>query len=227
MKIVTWNCNQLFAAKFDEIKAFDADLYIIQECEKLPLDFFPGFTFHWVGNNERKGLGILTKGTSQFVAESYDPDLTYFMPVKFRNFLVIGVWAFNSRASKFGENASGYFLDALDHFGDLIKGSDQVIIAGDFNNGPQWDKPGHRNNFELINKSLNTLELYSSYHQVSGELFGQESMATHFHQRNSKKPFHIDYVYCSKESVLTTEIEDFGKWSEFSDHVPLLVNVKN
>ena len=227
MKIVTWNCNLSLSTKFDRVSGFDADIYVIQECEKLPRDFFPGFTFHWVGNNERKGLGILTKGHSDFVADAYNPELTYFLPVMFKDHLFIGVWAFNGRASKFGENAKGFFLDALDHYHDLIKKVDKVTIAGDFNNGPQWDKPGNRNNFEVINESLNELGLHSSYHQITHERFGAESLATHFHQRNLAKPFHIDYVYADRNSVINSGIEDAKKWLDVSDHVPVVVKVRN
>jgi exodeoxyribonuclease III len=227
MKIITWNCNLSFVTKVDRVSEFSADIYVIQECENLPKDFFPGFTFHWVGNNERKGLGILTNGNSDFVADSYNADLTYFLPIMFRDHLVIGVWAFNGRASKFSENASGFFLDALDHYRDLIKKVDKVIIAGDFNNGPQWDKPGNRNNFEVINKSLNELGLYSSYHEITKEKFGKESLATHFHQRNLEKPFHIDYVFSGRDSVLTSGIEDAEKWLDVSDHVPVLAEFRN
>jgi exonuclease III len=34
MKILTWNCNQGISDDFSAIKDFDADVVIIQECEK-------------------------------------------------------------------------------------------------------------------------------------------------------------------------------------------------
>lgn len=63
MKIVTWNCNGALRNKFQHLSAFNADIYIIQECEN------PEQTKHknymawarnhlWVGSNKNKGIGI-------------------------------------------------------------------------------------------------------------------------------------------------------------------------
>ena len=45
MKIVTWNCNLNFAKKYQHIESMDADICIIQECEKLKEDYFPNKRF--------------------------------------------------------------------------------------------------------------------------------------------------------------------------------------
>ena len=54
-----------FRKDFEAIKDSGADIIFIQECEELPQDYFPSYTYHWVGNNQKKGLGILTKGPSR------------------------------------------------------------------------------------------------------------------------------------------------------------------
>jgi exonuclease III len=224
MKILTWNCNLNFSKDYSAINRLGADILFIQECEKLPRDNFEGFDFHWIGNNNKKGLGVLTKGPSEFLEDLYRPDFVYFQPVVFQEFHLLGVWAFNGRAQKFGEDKSGYFLDALDHYVPWIKTTSKVIIAGDFNNGPAWDVPGHRNNFVEINTALNELGLHSAYHQSKSEAFGNESQATHFHQRNPDKPFHIDYIYSDLTLSSPVEVGSFAEWSPFSDHVPLMVD---
>ena len=65
MKILTWNCNQGISNDFSAIKDFDADVVIIQECEKLDKNSLEGYSSHWIGNNDRKGLAVLTKKKSE------------------------------------------------------------------------------------------------------------------------------------------------------------------
>jgi exonuclease III len=221
LKILTWNCNLKLREKFHLLSEFESNVILIQECEKLALNHFEGFTYHWIGQNQDKGLGVLTKGQSEFLQDSYRSDFIYFIPVQFKDCFILGAWAFNGRAQKFGVEMSGYFLDALAHYEEQIRSSDKVVIAGDFNNGPQWDTPGHRNNFMDINEALNKLGLFSSYHVSNLEQFGKETLPTYFHQRNLNKPFHIDYIYSNLKPIKTVEVGLFADWSKFSDHVPI------
>ena len=223
MKVLTWNCNMNFKSDFSALQTSDIDVLVVQECEKAPRDYFEGFDFHWVGQNDNKGLGVLTKGPSKFPQEIYRSDLIYFIPIMLKDYFILGVWAFNGRAQKFGAESSGYFLDVLDHYSERIRSSERVVIAGDFNNGPQWDTPGHRNNFAGIDRALNELGLYSAYHLSKSEEFGKEASPTYFHQRNPEKPFHIDYVYSNLNSIKSVEVGSFSDWSQLSDHVPLTV----
>jgi len=212
-----------FKSDFSALQTSDTDVLLVQECEKTPRDYYEGFDFHWVGQNEKKGLGVLTKGPSKFPQEIYRSDFVYFIPVMFKDYFILGAWAFNGRAQKFGAESSGYFLDVLDHYSERIRSSEKVVIAGDFNNGPQWDTPGHRNNFTGIDTALNELGLYSAYHLSTSEEFGKEASPTYFHQRNPEKPFHIDYVYSNLKSIKSVEAGSFSDWSKLSDHVPLTV----
>ena len=67
MKIISWNCNLKFAKKFEAIESFNPDICFIQECEDLPIDFFPDYQYLWTGRNDKKGLGILTKDKTTIV----------------------------------------------------------------------------------------------------------------------------------------------------------------
>jgi len=212
-----------FKDDFSAVQNSGADILLIQECEKVPRDYFNGFDFHWVGQNDKKGLGVLTKGPSKFPQDIYRSDFIYFLPVVFQDTLILSTWAFNGRAQKFGADCSGYFLDVLLYYGEWIRSSDKVVVAGDFNNGPKWDVPGHPNNFVGINEALNSLGLYSAYHQMYAEEFGMETQATYFHQRNSNKPYHIDYIYSNLKPIKSVEVGCFSEWYNLSDHVPVTV----
>ena len=222
MKIVTWNCNLQYAKKSKQIDSFDADVLVIQECESLPSDYKPGYQLFWVGNNDKKGLAILIRGTNSFIVKKETNDCAYFLPIQSDFGLVIGVWSFNRRAKKFGINVSGYIVDALEAFETEISSNAKVVIAGDFNNGPRWDLRGfHRNNFRLIQSELTSRGFISAYHTAFSEEPGSEKLGTHFHQRNPKKCFHIDYIYSKGFRVEGVQLEEFTNWKEFSDHVPL------
>ncbi len=211
-----------YAKKSKQIDSFDADVLIIQECESLPSDYKPGYQFFWVGNNNKKGLAVLVRGTNSFIVKKESSDFAYFLPVQTDFGLVIGVWSFNGRAKKFGSKVSGYIVDALEAFETEISSNAKVVIAGDFNNGPRWDLRGfHRNNFRLIQSELMSRGFISAYHTEFSEEPGSEKLGTHFHQRNPEKRFHIDYIYSKGFSVAGVQIEAFTNWKEFSDHVPL------
>jgi exonuclease III len=212
-----------FELKFSAVQSFEADIMLIQECEKFSRYHFEGFDFHWVGENSKKGLGVLTRGASEIPHEIYRADFIYFIPVEYEDLFILGVWAFNGRAQKISAQSSGYFLDALDHYSEKIQASNKVLIAGDFNNGPQWDIPGHRNNFASIDNALNILGLHSAYHISTLEEFGKETSPTYFHQRNLEKSFHIDYVYANRNLLNSVEVGSYFDWCELSDHVPVTV----
>ena len=222
MKILTWNCNLVLRKDFELIRHFDSDIIIIQECEKLDLNQFEGYKSHWIGVNNLKGLAVLTKGESNFTSELFRNDLIYFLPTSFGDTAVLGVWAFNGRANKKIPNGSGFVLEALQHYGDWLKSHKNIVIAGDFNNAPQFDIPNNKNNFVDINYRFSEFGLSSAYHKYSEEPIGSESADTYFHQKNPSKGFHIDYIYTNFRTVGSVEIGKFEDWISVSDHVPII-----
>ena len=225
MRVLTWNCNLNFREDFHSIKNLNADVMIIQECENLDLSSFEGYLFHWIGESKNKGLAVLTKSDSFLSNDVFNKDLIYFLPVTLGKTAILGVWAFNHRAKNKNPNGSGYILDALKHYERWLTSHTNFIVAGDFNNGPQWDKLGSSNNFFDINLKLNSLNLKSSYHIFSNEDFGVETKFTHFHQKNSSKGFHIDYIYSNFKNIGLHKVEDFNLWRNLSDHVPIYADL--
>jgi exonuclease III len=221
MKVLTWNCNLVFRKDFELIRHFDSDIIVIQECEKLDLDQFDGYKSHWIGMNDSKGLAVLTKGESTFPSDLFRSDLVYFLPISFGDTAVLGVWAFNGRAGDKIPNSSGYVLDALSHYDEWINSHKNIVIAGDFNNAPRFDKSGHINNFADINTRISDLGLKSAYHDFFNETFGEESKFTHFHQKNPDRGFHIDYIFSNFEKSELVKVGDLEEWISVSDHLPI------
>lgn len=227
LRIISWNCNRNFARKFSELSKFDAEIMFIQECEKLPKDYFPGKKFYWMGNNAKKGLAIIVPNYYEIETLVVNDSLIYFLPLKTRNLYLMSAWAFNGRAKRFGRGCSGYIADALHFYDHDVASTSKVIIAGDFNNGPRWDYKGfHRNNFSHIHNELSARGLSSSYHSYFNEFPGEEKHATHYHHRNLGKPFHIDYVFTREFKVSNVVVGEFKNWISHSDHMPIIVDLE-
>lgn len=224
MKIISWNCNLKFAKKFEAIESFNPDICFIQECEDLPIDFFPDYQYFWTGRNLKKGLAILTKDKTAAVNKNHNPKLINFLPVNSHGMNLLGIWAYNHRAARFGLGFNGNTIDAIDFYRPWLKESDQAFVVGDFNNSVIWDKPNNRNNFVEINSELNKIGLKSAYHTLTDEAFGEEAKGTLFHTKKESKKYHIDYIYTKALDCKKLDIGLYANWIKLSDHTPLFFN---
>ena len=82
MKIITWNCCLKLSSKFETIKKLHADILIIQECEKLPKDYFPGAEYHWIGHQDNKGVGVVLFNLTAEIDKAFNDKLDYFENLK-------------------------------------------------------------------------------------------------------------------------------------------------
>ena len=228
MKIVTWNCNLKFAKKFEHIESMDADICIIQECEKLKENYFPNAKFFWTGRIENKGLGVLMKNGSASLDAIHNPNLINFLPIRSDNIKILGVWAYNHRAKKFGDDVSGETIRAIEFYKEWLANNDlPCVLGGDFNNSVIWDKPNNQNNFENINLKLEGLGFNSAYHSNTRDEFGSEKTATFFHTKQESKKYHIDYLYLRSLESSSVELGNYDDWIKLSDHVPIVVECIN
>ena len=83
MRIVSWNCCLKLAAKYERVAQLKPDILIVQECEQQTSDFFPEAHYHWVGHDNRKGLGILTYEDNAKIDPFFNSELDYFLPLTF------------------------------------------------------------------------------------------------------------------------------------------------
>ena len=227
MKLLTWNCNLNLAQKFEIIEPYKCDIYIIQECERLKTNFFPNYNFFWIGKNEKKGLGILvTKSLKARISNLNNQNLINFLPVETEFINVLGVWAYNHRASKFGEKFSGYTSDALNFYNHWLMQSHKFILGGDFNNSVLWDRGNNPNNFSNILLFLQNLHFQSVYHNLFKEEYGYEKKPTFFHTKKESKSYHIDFLFLKAIHAKTVEMGSYSKWIKYSDHMPLVCEVE-
>ena len=101
-----------------------------------------------------------------------------------------------------------------------------MVVAGDFNGNPKFDKPGRGLKWGAGFSTLREAGLVSAYHHVHGIEFRAETHATHHFLRKPERPFHIDFCFVPQKwagSGLRAEIVSGPEWRLLSDHFPLVV----
>jgi exonuclease III len=226
MRIVSWNCNLNLKSKFEKVSDLRPDILVVQECERLPEEFFPNSHYLWVGQNEKKGLGVLIFGGSGKIHSSHRHDLVEFIPVDTDFGSLLGVWAFNHRAKqRYGEGFDGATEHAITHYEDFIREKSTLGVVGDFNNSVIWDENNSKTPFQNTIERFERLSLTSVYHSTNNEQFGQETEGTLFHTKKEEKRYHIDYLFLRQTGNVT--VGSYQDWIEFSDHVPIIVDIGN
>lgn len=226
MKIVTWNCNGAFRRKFRDISEYDADVYVIQECENPNTVHESDFrdwaqNSLWTGVSGRKGLGIFAKKEIEIKPLDWDSQkLEHFIACRVNSdFNLVGTWCHGASLSKYA------YIGQLWRYLQIHKSRlDRAVIAGDFNSNKFWDKKGREWNHSEVVRVLNECEIDSVYHKCLKENQGEETQPTFYFQKSLSKPYHIDYIFASDE--LYTNLKAFvvgqpTEWLELSDHMPV------
>lgn len=244
MKIVTWNCSGGFRNKLEHIDKLKADILVIQECEdpsqsSKAYQEWAGSSYLWKGESKNKGIGVFAKNgntvqlldwsgsyaieglvSKSTTLEWSSKELRLFLPVLINEqFTLLGVWTKGGRDDVFGY--MGQFWKFLQVHRRELSGQ-RTIIAGDFNSNVRWDKPDRWWNHTDVVNELGELGIQSLYHHTFGEEQGSESRPTFHLHRNLEKPYHIDYVFISKDMLGSSSLDmPYGDWLSVSDHYPL------
>ena len=249
MKIVTWNCNGALRNKTDKADELNADVLVIQECES-PAESTEEYRkwagdYLWIGTSKNKGIGVFSKNKTkvkklEWYGEFEIPglssrnssvkwnsnELNLFLPFTVNDeFTLLAIWTKGSDKEVF--SYVGQFWKYLQiHKSDLNK--DNVIVLGDLNSNSCWDKPDRWWNHSDIIFELADIGIESIYHKKKSESQGQEKTPTFFMHKKNEKPYHIDYVFCSKNIMEHAELQigEFHEWISTSDHMPLVLNLK-
>lgn len=235
MKIVTWNCNGAFRKKFDSILDFDADIYIIQECENPNESNHSNYkdwacNYIWIGDTKNKGLGVFAKPTIKIEKLNWtdkfkDHTVKHFLPCKINNnFDLLAVWTHRNNSPNFG-----YIGQLWKYIQVNRECLNNTLIAGDFNSNSIWDEWDRWWNHSDVVRELKELGIESIYHNLTNEKHGKETIPTLYFQKKLTRPYHIDYIFGAKiftEKTIKFEIGQFDKWISLSDHMPIFFEVE-
>jgi exonuclease III len=230
MKIITWNCNGAFRKKFEQILKFNADLYIIQECEdpkhskdKNYIKFSENSI--WIGDNKNKGLGIFAQSNILLTNNNWESNnLKYFISCKINNdFDILCVWCHYANSPNF--RYIGQFWKYLQINKSKMK---NIIIMGDFNSNKIWDEWDRWWNHSDVVRELSEIGIFSFYHKINNIEQGEEKVSTFFLYKNIEKKYHIDYVFGNinhYNKIKQLKYENFEEWKDKSDHIPILLEL--
>lgn len=230
MKIVTWNCNGAFRKKFNSILHYDADIYIIQECEAPTEAKHKDYTkwadnYLWLGDTKNKGLGIFAKTDIKLQKLDWtnkfkDDTVKHFLPCRINDdFDLLAVWTHRNNSPNFGY--IGQLWKYLQVNKDKLNGT---LIAGDFNSNTIWDEWDRWWNHSDVVNQLSKIGIESIYHRVTGEHQGKESIPTLYFLKKIERRYHIDYIFGPQKFVKRTKKFEIGhpdQWLKLSDHMPI------
>ncbi|MCY7293017.1 MAG: hypothetical protein LH615_12630 [Ferruginibacter sp.] len=234
MKIITWNCNMAFRKKAEFILAHKPDILVIVECEHpdkliFTADIPKPTDSLWFGKNQRKGLAIFSYGAHRFkTLENHNEDFKMIIPIEVSggrfDFNLFLIWAFNP-----GDKDGRYVTQiwkAINHYDKLLSGKPTMLI-GDFNSNTIWDNKTRRlGSHSAVVKQLEDKSIFSTYHIHHKQTQGIEQHPTFYLYRHKDKPYHNDYCFVSSdmlEKLLSVEIGDHAYWTQYSDHVPVMI----
>jgi hypothetical protein len=230
-----------FRKKYKNILSYEPDLLVIPECEH-PENFKDIFYSDvvWVGNNNKKGLGVFSfNDIKMCLHESYREEYKYVLPIEIlindkKIMTLIAIWAQDNKEVP-KRRYIGNIWCALNHYKGLLEAP--IIIAGDFNWNVIWDTdkyPLHGTLNDVINL-LRFYDIHSTYHKIPDMLFntntefGYEKDPTLFLLKKKEKPYHIDYIFASKNFINNIESCFVGKykdWISLSDHMPVFAEYR-
>ena len=233
MKIVTWNCNGALRKKFHVLEIFDADIYVIQECEDPSKTKDKKFIewadrYLWKGDSKNKGIGVFVKKNLRLErldwSDRYeDKSVKYFLPCRINNdFNLLAIWTHRNNSPTTGYIGQLWkYLKINQHL------FNKSLLVGDFNSNKLWNKKRRIGNHTDVVNELLKIEIRSFYHEFYNEKQGEETRPTFFLHRKKEKSYHIDYIFGSQEfekALQNFEIGEVDYWLEWSDHLPLICN---
>jgi hypothetical protein len=244
MIITAWNCNMKFHAKHAELLALNSDIMVISECAKPEVLLRKGLPMPrdlcvWAGKNPNKGLAVFARPPYRIerIYDDYEEPPIWCLPVRITTpseeqidlLAVWSQWYIMSGGRKVP--IPNQVTAALSRFSSRMNTED-LIVAGDFNNNVIWSDPDNTRTHRHTGEMLASYGLSSAYHALSGLAHGEELAPTIFWQKRTidGPQYHIDYIYLPNKWLLpptSISIGGYANWvgSGLSDHVPITVTL--
>ncbi len=159
MRLIAWNCARALARKFDALLSLRPDVAVLSEVAcptelQVKVRQVRELPVVWIGDNPHKGLAVISSTGGELVLDaSCRSTNQYIAPVHVNGkmpFRLLAVWDHNDREEGLNRRP-GPLLRALDDSVGFCQPND-FVVAGDFNNHPQCDKPNGPNNIMKINE---------------------------------------------------------------------------
>lgn len=229
MRLISWNCQGGFHRKQHLITALNPDVLVVPECKQMSelpaeLGSRAATSFHWFGNNPRKGLAVMSFGEYIVAPLEIIDGPNWVVPMRVtgpHSFILFAVWTIPTP-----DLGSYVFPLVKGHrlYQEHWHGSD-VVWAGDFNASVLFDRPSRRYKFRNFVEELEADGIRSLYHDQFNAAHGEETHKTFFLQRNEARPHHIDYIFASAEirqQGFDIKTGSFTEWGGHSDHMPVI-----
>ncbi len=235
LRIVSWNVALSLRSKWHAITALTPDLAILPEVARADLESLVPDPRHrdWIGDNDRKGLGVVAFGDYALERDaSYQAKHQFFLPARISGptpFNLLAVWALNHRNRSELAGQRDATLQAVSHYREFLGSNACTVVAGDFNHNVLWDKPRATTaNFRPLLDALDALGLVSAYHHLNVQPHGQETAHTLHWRHDPATPYHVDYVFAPK-ALLTDasrlQVVAPGTGNPLSDHLALVLEL--
>jgi len=224
MKIACWNCADGLAVKRAMLARLEADLLVVAEVRHadfvaIRADFAGGF---YTPSASARGLATFFRSPGLELRRFRPPGgAECYQWLTGEGIDILAAWV---------KSHGDYVRPArqvVAHFLRNSRAKDRIVL-GDLNLNPAFDGKRRSNRAADLFEALGKKGLRSLYHEATGEAPGQESCATHHFTYNPARPFHIDYIFASKDMGLARF--DLGTPQDWmgpgrGDHVPLTAHL--
>jgi exonuclease III len=228
MRIATWNINNGdFAARLGRlVEQVHPDVAVITEAPE-PTSRLPNV--RWAKDSEKRGIAVYVSPRCSISPMSPNEPLhrcVHGYQIGGPNsFSLLACW---SHAITGNGDYRLCWVEGIARYAEYVK-RDNVVIAGDLNDNAKWDRdypaPTLENIFDGFREKYNTV---SVYHQFYNEKFGEETRHSLFLQKNTSKPYYVDYVLIPHRwtpQLKTVLVGDKSDWLTLSDHMPVVVEI--